>query len=125
MGGQTFEIDSAEGVVRVIGTGMWTPEDATGHFIAVEAALRPLRAAGKPLVFLLDMRDAVVQSQETAMAMRRGAMRMHRESDLIAAVTTSVLHAMQIKSAPRIGRVATFADMEAAVAWVEEQRVPA
>lgn len=124
-GGQTFEIDRAAGIVRIVGTGMWSPQDARAHFLEIEQALRPLRSAGMTLIFLVDMRKAVVQSQETAMAMRSGAMRMHKSTDIVAVVTSTMLHALQVKKVTSISRLATFSSMAEAATWAEIQRVPA
>jgi hypothetical protein len=125
MGGQVFQIDPASDTVRITGSGMWRPQDAKAHFAEVEQALRPLRSAGRRLLFLVDMREAVVQSPETALAMRWGAMRMHRSTDVVAVVTKSVLHALQVKMVSEIACLETFQDMDKAIAWANAQRVPA
>ena len=121
-GGQTFEVDEAKDFVRVVGHGMWTPADARAHFRALDEALRAFRSENRRVVFLLDMRNAVVQSRETAMAMHTGAMRMQRSTDIVAVVTSSILHAMQIKSVSKVSALATFHEMDEAMIWLAAQR---
>ena len=124
-GGQTFSIDRFARLCRIVGTGMWTVEDACQHFADIEIALRPLREAGRPIAFLIDMRGASVQSRETALAMGEGATRMHRETDIVAVVTRSVLHAMQVKVHSKLRCLETFQCMEEAESWMAEQRLAA
>lgn len=124
-GGQTFEIDSGRGVVHVKSEGMWTPEQARAHFMELEIAVRPLRVRNIPLIFLVDMRDAAVQSQQTANAMRSGARHMHRSNDIVAVITSSALTSLQVKAGASVTQLETFHDLAEAVRWAEAQRVPA
>ncbi|HEY1125788.1 MAG TPA: hypothetical protein VGE65_09145 [Sphingobium sp.] len=121
-GGQTFSIDRFARLCRIVGTGMWTAADARRHFAEIELALRPLRETGRPITFLIDMRGAAVQPRETALAMGEGAACLHRETDIVAVVTGSVLHAMQVKAHSKVHCLETFQCMEEAESWMAEQR---
>lgn len=116
-GGQTFVINPKTRFCRVMGRGMWTPQDARAHFADIELALRPLRESARPVIFLVDMRDAQVQSAETARAMSEGAARLHHPTDVVAVVTRTILHALQVSAMSDVERLATFQDMTEAMIW--------
>lgn len=116
-GGQTFTVDIKTGICRITGTGMWSVADAEQHFREITVALRPLRQTGRAVVFLVDMRDADVQSRETAHAMSEGTQKLHRPTDIIAVVTRTVLHALQVEAFAKQGRLKTFQDMGEGQAW--------
>lgn len=120
-GGQTFSVDRFARFCSILGTGMWTVEDARQHFLDIEQALQPLREAGKPVRFLIDMRGASVQSRATARAMGEGATRLHRDTDIVAVVTATMLHAMQVKAHSDVRCLETFQCMDEAEAWMAEQ----
>lgn len=120
--GQTFTIDAASHLCRITGRGMWTPADAKAHFEEIEEALKPLRSSSKPICFFVDMRGAAVQSRETAAAMSAGAARLHAPTDIVAVVTGTTLHALQVDAFSTVNRLKTFRDEGEARRWIERMR---
>lgn len=118
-GGQTFVINEKTRLCRIKGQGMWTVEDARAHFTDIELALRPLRQSARPVIFLVDMREAQVQSAETARAMIEGTARLHRSTDVVAVVTGTILHALQVSTMRHVAQLATFQDMTEAMTWAQ------
>jgi hypothetical protein len=123
MSGQLcFEMDDVETIVRVRGTGLWTPEQTIIHFIALHRAILGLRAVRRKVLVLVDLRKAAVQTAETADAVRDGTARLYRDADFVAVVCESQLVAMQMKRAAQVPNLAIFSDLDAAMAWIREKR---
>jgi hypothetical protein len=118
----SFEMDDEEGLVRVRGAGLWTPEQTAIHFIELHRAIIGLRAVRRKVLVLVDLREAAVQSAETAAAVRDGTARMYREADYVAIVHASQLVAMQMKRAAAVPNLAAFDAMDAALGWLRARR---
>jgi hypothetical protein len=116
-----FVIESGTGLLRVTGRGMWTAEQARWHFAQLDIAITGLRAQGKPVRTLVDLRAAQVQSRETVEAMTAGTRKVHGPDDRVAIVSSSALHVMQVKASARVDHLAIFQDMDKAVAWLRDQ----
>jgi hypothetical protein len=118
----SFEMDDAENLVRVRGTGLWTPDQTAIHFIELHRAIRALRAVHRKVLVLVDLREAAVQTSETATAVRDATARIYRAADYVAIVYASQLVAMQMKRAAQIPQLATFNDMDQALDWIRARR---
>lgn len=121
-GSLSFVIDDEEGLIRVAGRGMWTPEQAAIHFIELHRAILGLRAIRKPVLVLVDLREAAVQTAEVAEAVRDGTSRIYRDADHVAVVYASTLVILQIKRAARVPNLASFQDMDEAMTWLRARR---
>jgi hypothetical protein len=121
-GSLSFEMDDAESIVRVRGVGLWTPEQAMLHFLALHRAIAGLRAVRRKVLVLVDLREAAVQSAETAEAVSVGTARIYGAADHVAIVHASMLVAMQMKRAAQVPGLASFADLDEALAWIRAKR---
>ena len=119
MAGQlTFGVDDIIGLVRVVGSGMWSAELVERHFGNLEEVLREVRRKHGRARTLVDLRDAAVQTAETALAMNRGTGRIYRPTDRVAAICATSLLAMQIRRTAQVHQLETFVDPQQAVQWL-------
>lgn len=119
-GSISFEIDPRTGVFQVLCVGAWTPEQAQKHFDRMESALHLMRASGRPVRVLVDLRQSRVLPADTSAVMAERSSRVHDAADRVAMVSASALHALQVKRDVRAPRVAVFATMEEAKAWIAD-----
>jgi len=123
-GSVSFEIDPATGMFLGRAVGMATPEVTTAHFDRMEIAVRHARQAGHTIRVLMDLREAPVQTPETAAALKAGGERIHRAGDRIAFLCNSALMTMQLKRNNYPGAVAVFSDRDEAVDWLLSDAPP-
>lgn len=121
-GDLSFEMDHREGFIRVRGTGMWTPEQASVHFVQLRQAIEGLRAIRQPVLVLVDLSRANVQTGEVAEAITHGTSRIYNDADYVALVAASVLLAMQMRHAAKAPNLAVFTDMMLAMDWLVARR---
>lgn len=118
----SFEMDHREGVIRVRGVGMWTPEQASVHFVKLRQAIEGLRAIRQPVLVLVDLTRATVQTGEVAEAISHGTARIYNAADYVALVAGSVLLGMQMKHAAKVTNFSVFTDMALAQDWLAARR---
>lgn len=118
-GAFSFEIDDRAGAVTVVGSGMWSPERTTAHFVELERAVLKLRRAHGRVRVLVDLRGAAVQTAETAAVVRAWTGRIYRAADRVAVVCATALLALQIRRAADIATLATFHEIEPARTWID------
>ena len=119
MAGQlSFSIDDQRGLIRAVGIGMWTPETTERHFQNLDTALRIMRRKHGLARTLIDLREAAVQTAETARCMKEGTARIYQPVDRAAVICSTQLLAMQIRRAAQVHQLATFTDVEAALEWL-------
>lgn len=118
----SFEMDHREGFIRVRGAGMWTPEQASVHFVKLRQAIEGLRAIRQPVLVLVDLSLATVQTGEVAEAISHGTARIYNEADYVALFAGSVLLAMQMKHAAKVPNFAVFTEMALAQDWLVARR---
>jgi hypothetical protein len=124
-GSMSFEIDRGSALFRVTCKGMCTPEQARAHFEEIGRAFRAERAAKRGLFVLVDVREASIQTAETAEAIREGTDTVHSQADCVAFLCASKLHAMQLRRGVQMPAMAVFEDMEQALAWIAARRTAA
>jgi len=117
-----FEMDRREGFVRVYGTGMWTPEQASVHFVKLRQAIQGLRAIRQPALVLVDLSRAAVQTAEVAEAVSHGTTMIYRDADFVSLVTPSALLALQMKRAAKVPNLAVFGEIGPALDWLAARR---
>ncbi len=118
----TFEMDHRDGLVRVRGTGLWTPEQVSVHFVALRRAIDGLRAIRQPVLVLVDLRQAAVQMMHVAQAVTDGTSRIYGNADYVALVAGSTLLGMQMKHMAKVPNFAVFSEMEPALDWLAARR---
>ena len=119
MSGQlSFSIGERSGVVHVTGAGLWTPEQVERHFRSLDLALRTVRRKHGLARTLVDLREAAVQTAETAQMMKDATARIYQPGDRAAAICATQLLAMQIRRAAQVHQLATFIDHDAALNWL-------
>lgn len=118
----SFEMDREGGFIRVRGTGMWTVEQASAHFIALHHVIGTLRAIRQPVLVLVDLSAAAVQTAAVAEQVGEGTARIYREADFVALVAGTTLLALQMKRASKAPNLAVFNDMAPAIGWIEARR---
>ena len=122
-GDLTFEMDHVEGFIRVFGTGIWTPEQASVHFVQLRQAVEGLRAIRQPVLVLVDLTAADLQPTAVAEAVRHGTARVYRDADFVAVVVASILLGIQMKRASSARNVALFGEVTQALDWLAQRRV--
>ena len=118
----SFEMDHREGFIRVRGTGLWTAEQASVHFVKLRQAVEGLRAIRQPVLVLVDLSRAAVQPSDVAEAVSHGTARMYRDADFVALIASSVLLGMQMKRAAKVSNFAVFTEMDPALEWLAARR---
>jgi hypothetical protein len=121
-GGMTFEVDRASGLFHVTSKGLCTPERVRAHFEEIGRAFRVARAAQRGVFVLVDLREASIQTAETAAEIGRGTDSVHSQADYVAFVCASKLHAMQVKRGVQMPTMAVFDDLDLALDWIATRR---
>jgi hypothetical protein len=114
----SFSVDERIGVLRVTGSGMWSPELTERHFRNLDTALIAMRQRHGLGRTLVDLREASVQTAETAQMMKDWTNRIYRPVDRAAVVCGTALLGMQIRRAAQVHQLATFLDPTPALAWL-------
>jgi hypothetical protein len=109
--------------IHVTGSGMWTPQQLEQHFLALDRGLKAMRTRTGFARVLVELGEAKVQTAETAQIMQNWTARIYRETDQVAVICGTKLLAMQIRHQAKIRNLKTFADREAAVAWLLADQV--
>lgn len=115
-----FEVDHTSGLIRVIGTGIWSVERAETHFRNLDRAVQNVRQAHGKVNVLVDLRGAAVQPSETAAVIHDWTMRIYRAADRVAVVCATSLLALQMRRGVNIAPLATFHEIEPALRWIHE-----
>ena len=116
----TVMADPQRGLVRVTGSGFWSAEQITAHFVELEGVMHRIRRDTGHVRVLVDLREAAVQSQETAAIIGERTRRIYAAADRAAVVVARGLLAMQIRNWTDAGKIRNFEDMGAAERWLAE-----
>lgn len=114
----SFEADLAAGFVTVSGSGMWSPARTETHFRELDHVVLKIRREHSSVRVLVDLREASVQTAETAAIVREWTTRIYRTADRVAVVCATALLALQIKRAAHVETLATFHEIEPAMTWI-------
>lgn len=114
----SIDVDCATGLVHVVGTGFWSPASITAHFNLLEQRLKAVRARHGMVRALIDLRNAPVQSPETASIIQQATTRIYRPEDRIAIVRSSLLLDLQMKRSVDASPLQTFTTIDEAKAWL-------
>jgi len=114
----TISLEPSDGLIHVIGTGLWSPLQIMDHFRDLQGLLRRMRAEKGHARVMIDMRDALVQPANTARTLHDETNRAYRENDRVAVICTRALLAIQMKHTAKIYARATFTTPEEARAWL-------
>jgi hypothetical protein len=117
-GDLSFTVDERAALVRVTGRGMWSAERTATHFNTLDKALQRMRRQRGGARVLVDLREATVQTAQTAEVMKQWTARIYRDVDRVAVVCATALLALQIKHSAQVPDLATFLQVEPAQAWV-------
>jgi hypothetical protein len=118
-GGLTIEAASGCGLIRVEGSGFWSPAVMDAHFDELSGILVRYRAAGTAVKMVVDLRASGVQSQETMVRMQAGVSSITQPGDRMAIVVNSSLAKMQMRRVIGDEQHAFFVSPEAALKWAE------
>jgi hypothetical protein len=105
-------------ILHVSGAGLWAPTLADRHFRELHQLVLRRRAAQQSVLVLVDLTQAPVQTVETAQVIHEQTGRIYREADRVAVVCATMLLALQIKHAAKIGNMSTFEAVEPALLWL-------
>lgn len=115
----SIEVNHRDGLITVLGSRMWSPAQMEAHFRDLERAVLKVRYAHGNVRLLVDLREASVQTADTAAVMHSWTTRVYQPADRVAVVCVSALLALQIKRAANVASLATFYELEPAMRWVE------
>jgi hypothetical protein len=90
--------------------------------VKLRQAIEGLRAIRQPVLVLVDLSRANVQTGEVAEAITHGTSRIYNDADYVALVAASVLLAMQMRRAAKAPNLAVFTDMMLAMDWLVARR---
>lgn len=124
-GSLTVAVDRIKALVRVTGTGFWSPQTATAHFHELGETMDALRQERGCVFVLVDLRGASVQSKETATVIGEATRRVYAAADRAAVVVATELLRMQIRHVTDADKIRTFTDIVQAEHWLRTHGEPA
>jgi hypothetical protein len=113
-----IQADNADGIVRVSGRGIWTPEQVEHFFIEQDGVLKGARRKTGMVHVLVDLREAPVQPQDTAAALGLWTSRVYKPVDRVASLVSTTLVVMQIRTRVNLYQFATFREPDEAIDWL-------
>jgi hypothetical protein len=122
-GNLSFEADFADGFVTVSGSGMWSAARAKAHFHDLERTVLKIRRDHGAVRVLVDLREASVQTADTAAVVHEWTTSIYRVADRVAVVCATSLLALQMKRAANIETLATFHEIAPAQKWVGSRKM--
>ena len=102
-GDLSFTVDERAALVRVTGRGMWSAERTATHFNTLDKALQRMRRQRGDARVLVDLREAAVQTAQTAEVMKQWTARIYRDVDRVAVVCATTAHSGSAET--EIGRL--------------------
>lgn len=114
----TLSPPGADGIIRVTGSGMWTPEEVAAHFSELDGVVKAARARHGMARVLVDLRDAPVQTQETAAALGIWTSSVYQPIDRVATICSATLVTMQIRHRVQIFQIGMFREPGPAIEWL-------
>lgn len=111
-------IEPDSGIIRVVGTGHWSPADVEIHFAALHRLIAGRRAVAAPVLVLVDLTASPVQESAIAERIGRATTRVYKESDRVAVIVTSCLLKMQMKHVVDVANLEFFISHNAARMWL-------
>ncbi|QIG81395.1 hypothetical protein [Stakelama tenebrarum] len=115
-------MDSANGVIRTVASGLWEREKLLIHFSRIRRMIEQVRARGEQVLVLRDLRNAETQPPEIAQLVNIEGRRCFADADRLAVLTSSSLLKMQMKRAVSHSRAAFFLSPNAAMTWLTAYR---
>lgn len=117
-GSFTIRQDEALDIVRITARGFLTPEQFDEIF-AVSARMTEARhATGRPVRFLIDNRQIMIQAPDAVERLRQKAAHAHEEGDRVAIVVESTLARMQLRRVLDMRIHQLFDTEQAALLWL-------
>lgn len=114
----SIDYNEATGIITVTGHGVWDEPMVRHHFAKLDKLMSELRARGKPVLELVDLRDAENQSDYVSMIAASEANRVHKPQDRIAIMASSSLMKMRMKEAATRSQREFFLSENAALTWL-------
>ena len=113
-------------VIRVTGAGLFSEDEARGHFEALSLLIARRRRSAGQVRMLIDLRQAATQPAAiTAMIAEQTGRLYSDPSDRVAIVVGSVLLKLQLKRVHRAQSVGVFLSPEEAEAFLVTVATPA
>lgn len=106
------------GIITVTGHGEWSETMVRRHFATLEKMIAEIRASGRPVLALVDLRKAENQTETVAALAAREANRVHGKDDRIAIMASSSLMKMRMKEAASKSQREFFLSENAALTWL-------
>ena len=113
-----FSMTSSDGLLRVRGVGFFTTEGAGSHFDELSRQLAAVRSRGTVKV-LVDLREAVVQSQEVAAFISSRTASIYGPSDRVAILVGTMLQKVQMQRTHADKGFGVFIDEADALAFLD------
>lgn len=114
-----IETDASRNLLSIIMRDFWTAQVMAEYNVAVRHAIGDLRRRGGMIHVLIDMRDFAIQSAEIAEGHAANLRAVARSGDArVALVMQSALSKLQAARVAHDTGHATFATIEAAMAWL-------
>jgi hypothetical protein len=117
-GYQAFSVDWRAGLIRGIGEGFWTMEQASTHIQTWKECVRAIQNMQMPVRVIADLRKSQTQSQKVASFVRDALMHVYLPRDRMAVVVESSLAKMQFRRIVSGEGYGYFVSYDAAETWI-------
>ncbi|HEX7782779.1 MAG TPA: hypothetical protein VF509_08225 [Sphingobium sp.] len=112
------KLNPATGVIQVVGSGFWTPQDVDRHFGKLGDVVRSVRQSGRQIRVLVNLSGVPPQSLETVERIGVASARIYAKEDRIAIIVDSSLAKMQMRRVVREAQHQIFLSPNAAMTWL-------
>ncbi|MGV3768433.1 MAG: hypothetical protein ACO1NM_00225 [Sphingobium phenoxybenzoativorans] len=105
--------------VRVSSGGLWTQADAERSLVVHKRIIREARLRFGSVKAMIDLRDVIRPTLESALWFQSTNSEIYREDDRIAVVVKSSVFKIQLRRALMVGTREAFLSMDAAEMWLQ------
>jgi hypothetical protein len=120
----TRVFDRETGILRVIATGTWAPEDVDAHYTALREMIAPIRRTGARVRLLSDVTRAARQSPELEARILEQMEHTFQPGDRVALLTATVDDKMHARDLLRDVEIAVFNSAIPAELWLMTDDLP-
>jgi hypothetical protein len=118
MGQLGHSIDARDGVIRVVGEGVYTADQARRHFVALRKTVARVRSERSRVKVLVDTSHGAVQTAEVVAIIENGTRGLYRSGDRVALIVASMLHKVQMRRITDSSITELFLSESAAMTWL-------
>jgi hypothetical protein len=118
MGSISHSFDVKKGVIRIVGEGVYTLQQATEHFSDLARTVASVRSRHGRVRMLIDTSQGAVQPADVAEKIASATKALYLPEDRVALIAASTLHKFQMRRVTDPGITNVFVSESAALAWL-------